>query len=197
LITALVVLFLGIYLAFSPVTYINGLLSLLPMSKRHSGRQILGEAGHKLRLWIIGQIISMTAVGVLIGLGLLIVGIPVPLVIGVVAGLLDIIPIFGPIVAAIPAILLGFTVTPMHALYAVLVFIAVNQAESHLLVPLIQRYSVLLPPALTVFALLLMGSLFGFWGLLLAAPITATLLVFIKRIYSEPVLHDPAVTQHD
>ena len=190
LVTVLVILFLGIYLSFSPDQYVNGLIELVPKAKRDRAREVLDEASGKLRHWIFGQIVSMTAVGVMVALGSYFAGIPLPLVIGFLAGVLDIIPIFGPVVAAVPAILLGLTVSPLHALYAVLVFVAANQIEQHLLIPVVQRYSVSLPPALTIVALLVMGSLFGFWGMLLAAPLTATAMVLIQRIYVGDVLDD-------
>jgi predicted PurR-regulated permease PerM len=188
MITALVVFVLGIYLAFAPQTYVDGMMALFPMAQRQHARRILAQTATTLRRWMVGQIVSMTAVGGLIVLGLYISGIPVPLVLGFLGGLLDIIPIFGPIIAAVPAVLLGFTVSPLHAVYATLVFVAANQIEAHLLIPLIQRYSVSLPPALTVFALFLMGSLFGFWGILLATPITATVLILVERIYVGDIL---------
>jgi predicted PurR-regulated permease PerM len=139
IITALVVFFLGIYLAFAPQTYVDGMMALFPMAQRQHARRILAQTAATLRRWIVGQIMSMTAVGGLIVLGLYISGIPVPLVLGFLGGLLDVIPIFGPIFAAVPAILLGFTVSPWHAVYARLVFVAANQIEAHLLIPLIQH----------------------------------------------------------
>jgi predicted PurR-regulated permease PerM len=179
----IVILFVGIYVSFSPDTYTHGLLALVPQRHRPRAREILAETEQKLRAWLIGQFISMINVGVLIGLGLWISGIPVPLVLGFIAGALDIIPLFGPVIASIPAILLGFTLDPLHAGYAVLVFVVANQIESHVILPLIQRMSVSLPPALTVAALLILGTLFGFWGVLLAVPITITLLVLIQKLY--------------
>jgi predicted PurR-regulated permease PerM len=193
-ITTLVIIFLGIYLSFSPRTYVNGLVALFPPTRRSRARGIIGEAGTQLRYWILGQIVCMTAVGGMIGLGLYISGIPVPIVLGVIAGVLDVVPIFGPIIAAVPAVLLGFTVSPAHALYAVITFVVANQLEGHLLIPLIQRYSISLPPALTIVALLLMGSLFGFWGVLLAVPITATSMVLIKRVYIGELLESRDAT---
>jgi predicted PurR-regulated permease PerM len=151
---------------------------------------VFKELGCLLQSWLLGQFLSMTVVGILIAVGLSIIGIPLSLVLGIIAGILDFIPIFGPIIAAIPAVLLGFTHSPLHALYVVLVFVAANQIEGHLLIPLIQKHTVSLPPALTVFALTLLGTLFGFMGLLLATPLTATAMVLVKRFYIEDVLGD-------
>jgi predicted PurR-regulated permease PerM len=186
----LLIFFLGIYLAVSPDMYLDGFTTLFPKRKRRRIKQVLGELGGVLQSWLLGQFLSMAVVGILIVIGLSIVGVPLSLVLGVIAGILDFVPIFGPIIAAIPAVLLGFTISPMHAFYVVLVFVAANQIESHLLIPLIQEHTVSLPPALTVFALTLLGTLFGFLGLLLATPLTATSMLLVKRFYIEDVLGD-------
>jgi predicted PurR-regulated permease PerM len=190
LITVLVILFMSIYLAFSPPTYVSGVVSLFPPSKRGRVRRLLDETALHLRHWIFGQLVSMIAVGIMISVGLYISGVPVPIVLGILAGLLDVIPIFGPVIAAVPAMLLGFSVSPWHALYVVITFVVANQLEQHVLVPIVQRYSLSLPPALTVFALFLLGSLFGFWGMLLGVPITAVALIITKRVYIRDVLKD-------
>ena len=187
----LAILFLGLYLAVSPRTYVNGLVRMFPIAKRNRLREVLDEVACTIQFWLLGQLASMIAVGVLIGFGLYLVGIPLPLALGVIAGVLEFIPVFGPIMAAVPAILLGLTESPMHAVYALAVFLAANQVEGHLIYPLAQRYALSLPPALTVFALTLGGALFGFLGLLLATPITAVAVVLIKRFYVEDVLGDP------
>lgn len=136
----------------------------------------------------------MVVVGILIGGGLKLFGVPLPVALGVLAGLFDFIPIIGPLFSAIPAVLLAFLIGPWHALYVVLLYLLVNTViESHLLVPLIQRYTVSLPPALTVLALVLMGALFGFLGVLLAIPLAATLLVLVKMAYVQDVLGDISV----
>lgn len=184
------IFFLGIYLALSPDLYLNGFVALFPKKKRSRIKEVLQELGGVLQHWLLGQLVAMTVVGILIMIGLSIVGVPLALVLGLIAGLLDFIPIFGPIVAAIPAALLGFTISPMHALYVVIVFVAANQIESHLLIPLVQKHTISLPPALTVFSLTLLGTLFGFLGLFLAMPLTATAVLLVKRLYIEDVLGD-------
>jgi predicted PurR-regulated permease PerM len=193
----LLIFFLGLYLALDPETYIKGFTSLFPRERRQRIRDVFQELGGVLQSWLVGQFLSMAVVGILIAVGLAIVGVPLALVLGVIAGILDFIPIFGPILAAIPAVLLGFTQSPLHAAYVVLVFVAANQVEEHLLIPIIQKHTVSLPPALTVFALTLLGTLFGFLGLLLATPLTASLMVLVNRFYVEDVLGDGQDTAPD
>ena len=189
--TFFVIVFLGIYLAAAPQVYLDGLVRLFPLSKRSRVREILDKLGTTLGHWLLGQMLSMTIVGTLIAVGLTALGIPLGLALGVLAGLLNFIPIVGSLLSALPAVLLAFLVSPLHPLYVILLYFVVNTGiESHVLVPLIQRYAINLPPALAVIALFLMGELFGFLGLLLAIPMAATLLVLVKTIYVQDVLGD-------
>jgi predicted PurR-regulated permease PerM len=192
--TFFVIIFLGIYLAASPQVYLNGLIHLFPLSQRERVRELIDKLGTTLGHWLLGQLLSMSVVGTLIAVGLTVLGIPLGLALGVLAGLLNFIPIIGSLLSAVPAILLAFLVSPLHPLYVIALYVFVNTGiESHLLVPLIQRYAVNLPPALAVLALFLMGELFGFFGLLLAIPLAATLLVLVKIVYVRDVLGDRSV----
>ena len=186
-----VIIFLGIYLAAAPEMYVNGLVRLFPIPRRPRVRVVLEKLGTNLGHWLWGQMLSMAVVGTLIGIGLTVLRVPLGLALGVLAGLLNFIPIVGSLVSAIPAILLAFLVSPWHPVYVVGLYVLVNTViESHLLMPLIQRHAVNLPPAVAVIALLLMGKLFGFLGLLLAIPAATALLVLVKTVYLENVLGD-------
>ena len=192
--TFFVIVFLSIYLAASPQVYLRGVTHLFPRSQHVRVRELIDKLGTTLGNWLLGQMLSMAVVGTLIALGLTILGIPLGLALGVLAGLLNFIPFIGSLLSAIPAILLAFLVSPLHPLYVIGLYMVVNTGiESHLLVPLIQRYAVNLPPALAVLALFLMGELFGFFGLLLAIPLAATLLVLVKILYVRDVLGDKSV----
>jgi predicted PurR-regulated permease PerM len=186
-----VILFLGIYLAASPQVYLSGVTRLFPLSQRERVGELFEKLGSTLGHWLLGQMLSMLVVGTLIAVGLTLLGIPLGLALGVLAGLLNFIPIIGSLLSALPAVLLAFLVGPLHPVYVIGLYVFVNTGiESHLLVPLIQRYAVNLPPAIAVLALFLMGELFGFLGLLLAIPLTATLLVLIKVVYVRDMLGD-------
>ncbi|MDZ4744077.1 MAG: AI-2E family transporter [Verrucomicrobiota bacterium] len=188
------VLFLGLYLAAEPQVYVGGLLHLFPIHKRARVREILDEIGTTLRNWLLGQLFSMIVVGTLTGIGLMLIGIPLPIALGVLAGLFNFVPMVGALVSAIPAILLAFLISPWHAFYVVLLYLVVNCViESNVIAPLVQRYTVLLPPALTVLALVLLGVLCGFLGVLLAIPLTATAFVLVKMAYVYDMLGDTTV----
>lgn len=187
----------GIYLAAQPQLYRQGLLKLFPADTRPRMDQAFRDCGDALRAWLGGQVVAMLMVGLLTSLGLWLLGVPVAGGLGMIAGLFDIVPIVGPFVAAVPAVLLGFTVGPEVGLGAALVFIAVQQIESHVLLPLIQQRAVDIPPAVLLFSLIAIGTLFGVPGVLLAAPMTVVIFVLIKRLYVQDALDTPTSTPSD
>ena len=189
----LVILFTGIYIAANPGLYIESLVQLFPIARRHRARTVIHEVVHTLRYWILGQLLSMTVVGVLIGLGLHFLGIPLALALGILAGLLDCIPIAGPLISAAPTVLLAFVVSPLHALYVVALYVVVIAViESHVVLPIVQRFAVALPQVVTIIALVVMWMLFGFLGVLLATPTAAVGFVLVRMVYVEDVLGDRA-----
>jgi len=117
-----------------------------------------------------------------------IVGVPLALLLGVFSGILEFVPIVGPVAGAVPGIIMAMSGGWTKALYAVLVYFIVQQAENHVLIPLIQRKAVSLPPALVVLAVVAMGLLFGMLGVLVATPLTAVIIVWIRMLYIEDVL---------
>lgn len=181
----------GIYLAAQPDLYRSGLLKLVPKGRRPMVADAADASGRALKLWLLGALISMTIVGVLTGVGLWLIGVPSALALGIVAGLFDFVPIIGPIVAAVPAILVAFTVSPEAALWTAGLFLLVQQIEGNVVQPLAQQYTVDLPALLLLFALLGAGMLFGILGVILAAPMAVVLFVMVKRLYVEEGLHTP------
>jgi predicted PurR-regulated permease PerM len=178
----------GIYLAAQPKLYRTGLLKLVPARGRALATDALDASGNALRLWLLGRLVSMAVVGVLTWIGLMIIGVPSALTLGLLAALLEFVPFLGPIVAAIPAILLAFADSPEKALWTLLLFFAIQQFEGNVLEPLVQQRAVDLPPALLLFALVAGGLMFGIGGLLLAAPLTVVLYVLVKRLYVQEAL---------
>lgn len=178
-----IVLLLALYLSFSPRDYLNGVVELAPVRHERDVRGALHDSGHALRRWLLGQFVSMTTVGVLTGVGLWLVGVPNAAVLGLVAGLLEFVPILGPLAAAVPGILLALAAGPQTALYAALVYFGVQQLEGALIMPLAQRWAVHLPPALALITVVLFGVLFGIPGVLFATPLTVVIMVLVKRFY--------------
>ena len=187
----LIVLFGGIYLAAQPRVYRAGALKLVPPARRALVGEAMDESERALRLWLRGQLIAMLAVGILTGVGLWLLGLPSALVLGLVAGLLEFIPFLGPILAAIPAILLALAVSPDLALAVAFLYFMIQQFEGYVLTPLVQQYAVDLPGVILLFSLLGFGLLFGTLGVLLAAPLTVVSYVLVKRLYVIEALHTP------
>ena len=132
----------------------------------------------------------MVVVGGLTALGLWIVGAPLPLALGLIAGLLSFIPLLGPVFGAVPAILVALVESPTLALYVVVVFVVVQVLETYIVTPLIQQRAVSIPPALLLTAQVLLSVLFGVMGMLLATPIAVVAIVLVQMVYIQDVLGD-------
>lgn len=179
----LVVIFAGIFLAVNPGTYTEGFVRLIPEKGRARVRDALLETGAALKRWMAGMSVSMVVIFVATTAGLYLLGVPAPLALGIIAGLLVFIPFVGPILSAIPAIALALTVSPTMALWVALFYFGVQLLESNALMPLVMREAVSLQPAITILFQMAMGVLFGFLGLLLAVPLLAAIRVLLERLY--------------
>lgn len=178
-----IVIFIGIYGAFDPLPYRHGFLALFAPSLRRRAAAIIDDCVASLRRWILAQLISISVVGVLTGLGLWLIGLPLALILGLIAGLLEFIPNFGPILAVVPALLLAL-VAGWHTVLLVLgLYLTVQALESYLLTPIVHQEAVSIPAALVITIQLLFGVTFGFIGLALAMPITAVGLTVVREVY--------------
>lgn len=186
----LLALAVGIFLAINPRIYTQGLLHLVPLEKRQRAQEVLTATGSTLGSWLLAKLIAMTVIGVLTTVGLWLLGIELALVLGVLAALLAFIPNFGPVIALIPAALIGLIGGPDKLLYVVLLYIAIQTVESYLITPLLQQRMVDLPPALMISTQVLFGVLAGATGLILATPLVAAVMVMVKMWYVEDLLGD-------
>ena len=183
-----VVLFGGIFLAAQPNFYRLGVVKLVPHGKRALVADAMIDSERALRLWLKGQLIAMVIVGLLTGFGLWLLGMKSALILGLLAGLLEFIPFAGPVLAAVPAIILALAVSPDLALWVLLLYIGVQQVEGAVVQPLVQQYAVDLPGVILLFALIAFGTLFGAIGVLLAAPLAVVTYVLVKRLYIREAL---------
>jgi predicted PurR-regulated permease PerM len=181
---------LAIYLATEPKFYSDGLLKLFPLWVRPRAAEILSVIGETLSWWLLGKVASMIFIGVLTWIGLSILGVPLALTLGLIAGLLSFIPNFGPIFSAVPAILLAFIESPIKAVYVLGLFVIVQLIESNVVTPIIERETVELPPALTILFQLVLGVLIGGLGLVLATPLLAVIMVLVQMVYVQDILGD-------
>jgi predicted PurR-regulated permease PerM len=186
----LVILFVAIYVATEPDLYHRGLMHLFPHRTRHLAGEVLSQIATSLRRWLITQLIAMLVIGTVTTIVLLLLDVKAPYALGVIAGFLEFIPTIGPILSAVPAVAMGFLDSPEKALYVVIAYIAIQQVEGHLLIPLLMKGGVDLPPVLTILSQALMALLFGFLGLMVAVPMLAAVMVPIKMLYVERVVGD-------
>jgi predicted PurR-regulated permease PerM len=186
------VLVAGIYLAVDPRRYRRGVLLLVPRRVRAEAARAFDNAGRALRLWVVGQLVAMAVVGVLTTVGLYLIGMPSALALGFLAGVADFVPFIGPLLAAVPAILVALSEGGSMVFWVIGLYILVQQIESNAIVPLIQRRMVDLPPVLTLFAVLSFGILFGPLGFLLGTPLAVVLYVAVKQLYIQDALGEDA-----
>lgn len=187
-----VVLFLGVFIAIDPELYKRSLVRLFPKSRRERARDVIDNAGNALWRWTLGRLLSMACVAVGATIGFWLIGMPLALMLGLFAGLVNFIPNLGPLIWLAPAMLLAFTQSPAHALYVGLIFTVVQSVEGYLITPLVQQRMVHLAPAIALSVQVVFGALWGFPGLALATPLTAMALVVIDKLYVEDVLGDSA-----
>ena len=185
-----VIIFMGILILASPQAYVDGILHLVPRDRRDRVNEVLNILGETLRSWLTGKLLSMLIVAVFTWIGLWIVGIPLALILGIIAGLLAFVPNFGPLAALLFGVLIAATQGPDKMLWTAAVYTIVQVIESNLITPVIQQRQVSLPMALILFAQLVLGVYTGVLGLVLATPVFAIIMVLIKTFYVEDVLGD-------
>jgi predicted PurR-regulated permease PerM len=172
-------------------------MHLFPHGARARAGVVLTRVATVLRKWLVTQLIAMVVIGVVSTLTLLVLGVKAAVALGVIAGLLEFVPTVGPILAAVPAIAMGFLDSPEKALTVGLAYLVIQQLEGHVLIPMLMKEGMDLPPALTIVAQAVMALLFGFLGLMVAVPLLAVVIVPIKLLYVEGVVGDVDVLESD
>jgi predicted PurR-regulated permease PerM len=185
-----VILFVGIYGAAEPDMYLHGMVRLVPLPQRQRATHILETVAFNLRWWLFGQLFAMLVIGVAIGLALWLIGMPLALALGVLAGVLEIVPNIGPLLWLVPALLVALTQGPTAVIYMFALYAGIHMFESYVLIPIVQRRMVWLPPALSILTLILLSLLAGVLGLFIAAPLTVVAMVLTELLYVEDFLGD-------
>lgn len=189
--SAALMVVLAVYLALDPELYRRGVLRLVPQTLRPRMAAAFEASSEGLQRWLLGQGISMLFVGCATAIGLAVLGMPMALSIGVIAGLMDFVPYFGPIASGLLAVLFAFTEGPEKALYVALLAIAIQQFEGNVLMPVVQRRAVELPPVLGLLSVVVFGLLFGVAGVVFATPLMVVTMILVQKLYVQEVLHDP------
>jgi predicted PurR-regulated permease PerM len=184
----IIMLICGAYLAAQPRLYRSGLIWLFPPSKHARAAEIFDGIAEALWLWLIGQLVEMVLIGVLSTFVVWIIGVPSPLALGLIAGIGEFIPYLGPILAAIPAVLVALTKSPETALWTVFAYLVIHQLEGQIVAPLIQRHMVAIPPAVMLFGIVAITYLFGAIAIIFAAPIAVVVFAAVNLIYVRDTL---------
>ena len=178
-----VILVATIFAVLQPAPLVNGFVALFPASRRVRVREILDKMYKAIQRWILGQLVSMVVIGALFTIALFLIGVPFALLLGLLSGLLAFVPFIGPLISIIPPILLALVENPISALFVVLAYLVVQGIESNLIHPVVMSRAVSLHPAVIIFALLTMGTLFGVVGIVLAVPLAAALAVLVRELW--------------
>jgi predicted PurR-regulated permease PerM len=169
------------------------LLRAVPATRRDDFRRLLQLLGERLTGWIKGQIVSMTTIGVLATVAFAIIGVPYAFLLGFINGVAEFVPIIGPWVGGIPAVIVAFLQDPMKGLWAAVAILAIQQLESQLITPLVMSKVADVHPFVTLFAIVLFGGLFGFLGILLALPLVLLIWTVVEVLWVDRAIH----AEHD
>lgn len=160
---------------------------LIPHKSKHRARKILHEIDHSLGNYIRGQLLICTIIGVSTYLGLLFLGVDFALILGIVAGITNIIPYFGPFIGAVPAVLVALLKSPVLAIKVAVVITLIQQVESHLIAPQILGRSMGMHPLVVILTLIAGGQFFGILGMILAVPVAAIIRILLRNLLLPPV----------
>jgi predicted PurR-regulated permease PerM len=190
----------GIYLAAQADVYRDGLIQLLPHRLRDNGAETLEDIANALRLWMLGQMIGMVLIGLLTAIAASLIGLPSAFALGLIAGLFEFIPYVGPILGAIPGILVAATQGLDTVLWTAAAYTLIQQVEGHLIAPLISREMVYIPPLVLILGIVAITTLFGRYAAIFAAPLAVIIFVAVKKLYIRDSLGDatriPGETPH-
>jgi predicted PurR-regulated permease PerM len=182
-----IILFLGIFFTVSPSLYKNGILLLVPKDRKELGQRVMDRISSSLRGWLKGMMLSIVLVTILITIGLSIMNIPVAMILGLITGILELLANIGSIIAMIPGVLLGFTISTNTGIIVALIYIVSQTIVGNIVTPLIQKKIINLPPALTLISQLIMGAVSGALGIIMAIPLLAIVIILVDELYVKKI----------
>lgn len=177
------VTFLAFFWSIAPDRYRGGFMRMLSSHQQAWAERILNEIQYTLKQWLKATALSMLTIALMTTVFLWIIGIPYALLFGIAAGLLEIVPFLGPLLAFIGPILIALSMSPVTALWVIAGWMVVQTAEGNLVAPYFLQKAAEMPPALTIFAIFAMGELFGFLGIFVASPTLALLMAIVRAVY--------------
>lgn len=186
----LIIIFVAIYIGISPDTYRKGIIHLIPHNRRPQLVEVLDDVAETLRGWLTARLIAMIVIGLVTGGALALLGIRGALALGIIAGLMELIPFYGPVIASIPALGIALLESPQKAIYVAILYIVIQQFEGNILTPLLLKRRLEVPPVLTIVAVSAFGIVFGVLGMLAAEPLVAAALLVVRKLYVRDVIGD-------
>ncbi len=186
----LVITFVAVYIAVDPRTYRRGIMHLVPHRGRAKAAEVMDAMGVSLRRWLVAQLVAMVAIGAITTVVLLLLDVRAAVALGIIAGILEFVPFFGPILSAAPAIAMGFLDGPEKALWVAAAYLGIQQIEGNVLTPLLMKEGLDLPPVLSIMGQAVLALTFGFIGLIIAMPLLGAIMVPIKLLYVQDVVGD-------
>jgi predicted PurR-regulated permease PerM len=181
----------AMFFAANPDIYKRGLLLLVPRPQRPAFADALEDVADTLRLWLRTQLILMTTMGVLVGLGLWIAGVPSPAALGLLAGLSEFVPYIGPTAAMLPALGLGATVSTHAVIGALITYAVVRLIQTNFITPFVQHRVIDIPPAVTLFSIIGIGIIFGLYALFFSAAMLVVIFTLVRALYLREMIGEP------
>jgi predicted PurR-regulated permease PerM len=179
-----VVVFIStIYLVIQPGPWVNGFVSLFPAGWRQRTREVLQALYQTVQRWFLGQLAAMTFIAVFWAISLSLIGVPFALLLGIFSGLISFIPYVGALISIALPVFLALISDPFSVIWVILAFVIIQQIEGNILQPIVMSRAVDLHPALVVFAILVMGTLFGLVGIFMAVPLVAAVQVLVRELW--------------
>lgn len=173
----------GFFFALNPDVYSEGVLKIIPEQHRTRARDLFSEIAYTLRWWMIGQLVPMGVLGVGAFIGLMLLGVPLAFTLALFTAVMLFIPYVGSLISLVPAALVGLTKGPETMIWVIIIYLGVHGLEGYLITPLSQKRAIRLPPVITISAQLLMWTVAGLLGLIVATPLAAAVIVTIQMLY--------------
>lgn len=191
--TFFVIVVIGLFLALSPNTYTQSAIALIPKRHKPQANYLLKNSYEALEQWLLGQLVVMAFVGLSVGIGLWLLDIPFALALGVLAFVLDFVPVIGPWVSAVPILVLTLVVSPDSLIWVIVMIVVIQQLESYVVAPLVQKKLIDLPPVALFLSQIIMGTLTGILGIAMATPLMVMAIVWVQVIYIKFCLQDYSI----
>ena len=182
----------GIYRAANPRMHVQGVARLLPPARRVTVLRAMHDTGNALRLWLIGQGVVMLSMGLMMWAAYAWLGLPSAAALALIAALADFVPFIGPILGALPALVIASTIDMQTLPWTLGAVVVAQQIESYALMPFVQRRAVKLPPFIGLFSIVVFGTLFGLIGIILAVPLAVAVMTLVQRLWVKGVLDEQA-----